>query len=144
MDRLFSMEQLENSIDSNSGLLMFQQQHPWSIRHGPTSLLHLTLHSRACYSQIRIPDRLSRWNGDEAELVNINKFGNLSSYSQYSRHLDDIPIEQRKVDFDERKYDLENRTFTYRVDPESYELNKLPYLALGPEYTDRSKRVILL
>ena len=141
---MFSMEQLDNSDNPNSGLLVFQQQHPWSVRYGPTSLLHLTLYTRSCYSQIRIPDRLSRWNGDEAELLNVTKFGNLSSYSQYSRHLDNIPIEMREVDFDERKYDLENKTFTYRVDPESYDLNRLPYMAIVPEYTDRSKRVIFL
>ena len=139
---MFSMEQLNNTKDPE--LLIFKQQHPWSMRFGPTSLLHLTLHTRACYSQVKIPDRLSRWNGDEAELASITKYGNLSSYSQYSRHLDDLPIEERKVDFDEREFDLENRTFTYRVDPDSYYLNKIPYMALGPEYVDRSKRVILL
>lgn len=136
------MEQLDGTL--NKGLLVFRQQHPWSMRFGPTSLLHVTLFTRASYSQVKLPDRLSRWNGDEVDLSGMTKFGNLSFYSQYSRHLDNIPIELRPVDFDERDYDLENRTFTYRVKPDSHEANLLPYMALYPEYVDRSKRVIFL
>ena len=135
------MEQLEAK---NKGLLVFKQQHPWNPRYGPTSLLHVTLFTRACYSQIKIPDRLSRWNGDEDDLSSITKYGSMSSYSQYSRHLDDIPIELRTVDFDEREYNLEDRTFVYRINPDAYGLNRLPYMALAPEYLDRSKRVIFL
>lgn len=136
------MEQLESA--KNKGLMVFRQQHPWSLRFGPTSLLHVTLFTRASYSQIKLPDRLSRWNGDEDDLSGMTKYGNLSSYSQYSRHLDNVPIELRTVDFDEKDYDLENRTFTYRVKPNSHEANMLPYMALYPEYIDRSKRVIFL
>ena len=136
------MEMLEK--EKESGILLFQQVHPWSPRYGPTTLLHVTVFTRACYSQIRLPERISRWGGDESELEGMNKYGVLTSYSQYSKHLDQTAVEERIVDFCEKEFNLENKTFRYRIDPESYENNKLPYMALRPEYFDRSKRVIFL
>ena len=138
------MEMLEKSDDKDNGTLLFQQAHPWSQRYGPTTLLHVTLHTRACYSHIRLPEKLSRWGGDESELEGMTKYGILTSYSQYSKHLDQVPVEGRVVDFCNKEFNLENRTFKYRIDHDSFEKNKLPYMALSPEYIDRSKRVIFL
>ena len=70
--------------------------------------------------------------------------GGLTTYVQYSTHLDGISIEDRMVDFDDREFDLENQTFIYRVDHDSYRLNTKPFVALKPEYKDRSKRIIFI
>ena len=106
------MEQMEGCAENKHGMLVFKQSHPWSNRYGPTSLLHLTIFTRACYSHVRLPEKLSRWAGDEQDLEGITKFGTLTSYSQYSKHLDNICIENRMVDYDEREYNLQDRTFS--------------------------------
>ena len=144
LDRNFTMEMLENVDDKENGILLFQQSHPWSVRYGPTTLLHVSVFTRACYSHIRLPEKLSRWDGDELELEGVSKYGVLTTYSQYSKHLDQIPIENRKIDFCDKEFDLETRTYKYRINPDCYELNKIPYMALRPDYVDRSKRVIFL
>ena len=139
------MEPLGNTVNNQNDTKIFRQQHPWSVRYGPTSLLHVLFHTRACYSHVKIPDKLVRWNGDELEVEKYRgKFGQLSTYTQYSRHLDDTDVEDRAVDYDDREFDIYNMTYTYRLDPDSYKLNCKPFLALRPEYCDRSKRVILL
>ena len=138
------MEWLESQYEERKGLLIFQQVHPWSQRYGPTSLLHVTIHTRSCYSHVRLPEKLSRWSGDEVELEGLTKYGLLTSYCQYSKHLDQVPIEERIADFDDKEFNLEDKTYKFRISPDSYETNKLPYMALKPEYMDRSKRIIFL
>ena len=144
LDRMFSMEQLEGCAENKNGILVFKQCHPWSNRYGPTSLLHVTLFTRACYSHVRLPEKLSRWGGDEQELDGVSKFGNLASYSQYSKHLDNICIEDRMIDYDEKEYNLQDRTFKFRISHDTYDTNRIPYMMLKPEYVDRSKRLIFL
>ena len=138
------MEQLGDISDARSGTFIFRQEHPWSLRHGPTTLLHVTVHTRASYSHIRLPEKILRWAGDEMEISGITKYGTLTFYSQYSKHLDGVNVEDREVDFDEKEFDLARMTFTYRINHNTFKLNKKPYLALRPDYLDRSKRVIFL
>ena len=135
---------MNNNDTQNPEVKIFRQKHPWSARYGPTSLLHLGFHTRSCYSHIKLPDRLARWNGNEMDIPKQSKFGRISAYTQYSVHLDNINVEDRRVEYDDREYDLDDFTFTYRIDHDSYFLNTKSYVALKPEYKDRTKRVILI
>ena len=135
---------LYNSEGSTNGIRIFRQEKIGTSKNGGSSLIHLTINVRACYAQTRIPKRFCKWDGDILDIPNNSKWGLISSYVQYSKHLDSINVENRVLDFDDNEYDTVNKTYVVRVTVETTSDNKKPYLALKPEYLDRSKRTILI
>ena len=148
LDKYFSYEplgDLYNTESSTNGIRIFRQEISGQSKLGDSSLIHLTINVRACYAQAQLPKKLCKWDGDILDIPqNSSRWGMISSYVQYSKHLDSIELENRVIDFDDKEFDTINRTYVVRVSVESTVDNKKPYLALKPEYLDRSKRTILI
>ena len=148
LDRCFTYEplgDLYDTINSTNGIRIFRQEIPGQSKFGDSSLIHLTINVRACYALAQLPKKLGKWDGDIQDIPqNNSRWGLISSYVQYSKHLDSIDLENRVIDFDNNEYDVINKTYVVRVSTETTADNKKPYLALKPEYLDRSKRTILI